>query len=115
MLKHQIEERKRERRRPVAPPSSSHRRRYSARYGLTDPSNLDVYFIGASGIHPSRLQTSSDSSLGGLVTASGGLANALGGLAPTPDEVFFFVGGGGSSACAQNDGQQVLRAASKRF
>ena len=94
MLKHQIEERKRERRRPVAPPSSSHRRRYSARYGLTDPSNLDVYFIGASGIHPSRLQTSSDSSLGGLVTASGGLANALGGLAPTPDEVFFFRGGG---------------------
>ena len=116
MLKHQIEERKRERRRPVAPPSSSHRRRYSARYGLTDPSNLDVYFVGASGIHPSRLQTSSDSSLGGLVTASsGGLANALGGLAPTPDDVFFRGGGGGSSACAQIDGQQVLRAASKRF
>ena len=42
MLRHQIEERKRERRRPVAPPSSSHRRRYSARYGLTDPSDLDV-------------------------------------------------------------------------
>ena len=115
MLKHPIEERKRERRRPVAPPSSSHRRRYSARYGLTDPSNLDVYFVGASGIHPSRLQTSSDSSLGGLVTASGGLANALGGLAPTPDDVFFSWGGGGSSACAQIDGQQVLRAASERF
>ena len=94
MLKHQIEERKRERRRPVAPPSSSHRRRYSARYGLTDPSDLDVYVVGASGIHPSRLRTSSDSSLGGLVTASGGPANALGGLAPTPDDVFFFVGGG---------------------
>ena len=115
MLKHQIEDRKRERRRPVAPPSSSHRRRYSARYGLTDPSDLDVYFVGASGIHPSRLRTSSDSSLGGLVTASGGLANALGGLAPTPDDVFFSWGGGGSSACARNDGQQVLRAASKRF
>ena len=114
MLKHQIEERKRERRRPVAPPSSSHRRRYSARYGLTDPSDPDVYFVGASGIHPSRLRTSSDSSSGGLVTASGGLANALGGLAPTPDDVFF-VGGRGSSACAQKDGQQVLRAASKRF
>ena len=28
---------------------------------------------------------------------------------------FVFVGGGGSSACAQKDGQQVLRAASKRF
>ena len=94
MLKHQIEERKRERRRPVAPTSSSHRRKYSARYGLTDPSNLDVYFVGASGIHPSRLRTSSDSSLGGLVTASGVLANALGGLAPTPDDVLFFVGGG---------------------
>ena len=95
MLKHQIEERRRERRRPVAPPSSSHRRRYSARYGLTDPSDLDVYFVGASGIHPSRLRTSSDSSLGGLVIASGGLANALGGLAPTPDDVFFFFVGGG--------------------
>ena len=94
MLKHQIEERRRGRRHPVAPPSSSHRRRYSARYGLTEPSDLDGYFVGASGIHPSRLRTSSDSSLGGLVTASGGLANALGGLAPTPDDVFFFVGGG---------------------
>ena len=94
MLKHQSEERKRERRCPVAPPSSSHRRRYSARYGVTDPSDLDVHFIGASGIHPSRLRTSSDSSLGGLITASGGLANALGGLALTPDDVFFFVGGG---------------------
>ena len=94
MLKHQIEERRRGRRRPVAPPSSSHRRRYSARYGLTDPSDLDDYFVGASGIHPSRLRTSSDSSLGGLVTASGGLANALGGLAPTPDDVFFSWGGG---------------------
>ena len=101
MLKHQSEERKRERRRPVGPPSSSHRRRYSSRYGLTDPSDLDVYFVGASGIHPSRLRTSSDSSLGGLVTASGGLANALGGLAPTPDVVFFSWGGGGSSACAK--------------
>ena len=95
MLKHQIEERKRER--PVAPPSSSYRRRYSARYGLTDPSDLDVYFVGASGIHPSRLRTSSDSSLGGLVTASGGLANALGRLAPTPDDVFFSWGGGGAA------------------
>ena len=95
MLKHQIEERKRERRRPVTPPSSSYRRRYSARYGLTDPSDLDVYFVGASGVHPSRLRTSSDSSLGGLVTPSGGLAHALGGLAPTPDDVFFRGGGGG--------------------
>ena len=93
MLKHQIEESKRERRRPVASPSSSHRRRYLARYGLTDPLDLDVYFVGASGIHPSRLRTSSDSSLCGLVTASGGLANALGGLATTPDNVFFRGGG----------------------
>ena len=46
MLKHQIEEHKRERRRTVASPSSSHRRRYSARYGLTDSSNLHVYFVG---------------------------------------------------------------------
>ena len=53
--------------------------------------------------------------MGGLVTASGGLANALGGLATTPDDVFFSWGGGGSSARAQKDGQQVLRAASKRF
>ena len=93
MLKHQIEERKLERRRSVAPPSSSHRRRYSARYGLTDPSDLGVHFVGASGVHPSRLRTSSDSSLGGLVTASGGPTNALGGLAPTPDDVFFRRGG----------------------
>ena len=114
MLKHQIEERKRKRRRPVTPPSSSHRRKYSARYGLTGPSDLDVYFVGASGSHPSRLRTSSDSSLGGLVTASGGLANALGGLAPTPDDVFF-VGGGGSSAHAKKNDRQVLRAALKRF
>ena len=113
-LKRQIEERKRERRRPVAPPSSSHRRRYSARYGLTDPLDLEVYFVGASGIHPSRRRTSSDSSLDGLVTAFGGLANALGGLATTPDDVFFLEGGG-SSAHAQKDGQQVWRAASKRF
>ena len=100
-LKHQIEKRKRERRRPVARPSSSHRRRYSARYGLTDPSDLDIYFVGASGVHPSRLRTSSDSSLGGLATASGGLANALGGLATTPDDVFFR-GGGERVARAQN-------------
>ena len=93
MLKHQIEERKRERRRPVAPPFSSHRRRYSARYDLTDSSDFDVYFVGASRIHPSRLRTSSDSSLGGLVTASGGLANALGGLATSPDDVLFRWGG----------------------
>ena len=53
--------------------------------------------------------------MGGLATASGGLANALGGLATTPDDVFFSWGGGGISACAQKDGQQVLRAASKRF
>ena len=101
MLEHQIEEHERERRRPVAPPSSSHRRRYSARYGPTDPSKLDVYFVGANGIHPSRLRTSSDSSLGGLVTASGGLANALGGLAPTPDDVLFFRGGGEEAARAR--------------
>ena len=63
------------------------------RYRLTDPSDLDVYFVGASGIHPSQLRTSSDSSLGGLATASGGLANALGGPATTPDDVCF-VGGG---------------------
>ena len=94
-LKHQIEERKLERRRPVAPPSSSHRRRYSSRYGLTDPSDLDVYFVGASGIPPSRLRTSSDSSLGALVTASGGLANTLGGLATTPEDVLFRGGGRG--------------------
>ena len=70
------------------------------RYRLTDLSDLDVYFVGASGIHPSRLRTSSDSSLGGLATASGGLANALGGLATTPDDVFF-VGGGEGSARAK--------------
>ena len=35
---------------------------------LTDPSNLDVYFVGASGIHLLRLRTSSDSSLGRLTT-----------------------------------------------
>ena len=83
------------------------------RYRLTDPSDLDVYFIGASGIHPSRLRTSSDSSLGGLATASGGLANALGGLATTPDDVFFV--GGEGVARAQKDGKQVSRAASKIF
>ena len=67
------------------------------RYCLTDLLDLDVYFVDASGIHPSSLQTSSDSSLGGLADALGGLANALGGLTATPDDVFF-VGGGGSNA-----------------
>ena len=64
------------------------------RYRLTDPSDLDVYFAGASGIHPS-LRTSSDSSLGGLVNAPGGLANALDGLTATPDDGFAWGGGGG--------------------
>ena len=62
------------------------------RYRLIDPSDLDVYFLGASGIHSSRLRTSSDSNLGGLANASGGLANALGRLVAIPDDVFF-VGG----------------------
>ena len=62
------------------------------RYRLTDPSDLDVYFEGASGIHPSRLRTSSDSSMDGLATASGGLADAP---PATPDDVFFVGGGGG--------------------
>ena len=84
------------------------------RYCLTDPSDLDVYFVGASGIHPSRLRTSSDSSLGGLATTSGGLANALGGLTTTPDDVAF-VGGGGGSAPKKRKGKQVSRATSKRF
>ena len=66
------------------------------RYRPTDPSDLYVYFVGASGIHPSNLQTSSDSSLGGLANALGGLANALGGLTATPDDVFSW-GGEGSS------------------
>ena len=83
------------------------------RYRLTDPSGLALYFVGASGVHP-RLRTSSDSSLGGLTNASGGLANALGGLAATLDDVFF-VRGGRSSVRAQKYGQQVWRAASKRF
>ena len=63
------------------------------RYRPTDPSDLNVYFVGASGIHPSSLQTSSDSSLGGLANALGGLANALGGLTATPDDGVFSVGG----------------------
>ena len=36
---------------------------FQPRYRLTDPSDLDVYFVGASEIHPSSLRTSSDSSL----------------------------------------------------
>ena len=55
---------------------------------LIDPSDLDVYFVGASGIHPSRLRTSLDSGLGRLVNASGGLANASSELASTPDDSF---------------------------
>ena len=66
------------------------------RYRLTDLSDLDVYFVGASGIHSSSLQTSSDSSLGGLADALGELANALSG------RCFFFVGGAGSSAFLEN-------------
>ena len=58
------------------------------RHRLTDPSDLDVYFVGASGIYPSRLRTSSDSNFGRLANASGGLANVLGGLATTPDDIF---------------------------
>ena len=86
---------------------------HQPRYRLTGSSDLDVYFVGASGINPSRLRTPSDSSLGGLANASGGLANVLCGLAATPDGVFFV--GGGGSACAKQYGQQVWRAASKRF
>ena len=56
------------------------------RYRLTDPSDLDVYFVGASEIHPPSLQTSLDS-LSGLAKALGGLAYALGGLTATPDDV----------------------------
>ena len=80
------------------------------RYRLTDPSDLDVYFVGTSGIHPSCVQTSSDSSLGGLANALGGLANALGGLTATPDDVFFVEGGGGGSieriACRWQNGRK---------
>ena len=68
------------------------------RYRMTDRSDLDVYFVGASVIYRSRLRTPSNSSLVGLANASGGLANALGGLAATYDSVFSW--GGGSSACA---------------
>ena len=57
------------------------------RYRLTDSSDLAIYIVGASGIHP-RLRTSLYSSLGGLANASGGLANTLGGLTATPDYVF---------------------------
>ena len=55
------------------------------RYRLTASSDLDVYFVCASGIHLSRFRTPSDSNLGGLTNAAGGLANALGGRAATPD------------------------------
>ena len=65
------------------------------RYHLTDLSDVDVYFVGASGIHPSTLQTSSDSSLGGLANSLGGLVNALSGLTATPTMFFFVEGGGG--------------------
>ena len=62
------------------------------RHRLTDPSDLDVYSVGTSGIYPSRLRTSSDSNFGGLANASGGLANVLGGLAATPDDIFSWGG-----------------------
>ena len=71
------------------------------RYRLTDPSDLDVYFVGASGIHPSSLRTSSDSCLGGLANASVGMTNTLVGLTATPDDVFSS-GGGWSSAFPGN-------------
>ena len=95
--KAQIEERKRERRRPVAPTSSSHRRRSPAQVSRDRPFGPRCHFVGASGIYPSNLRTSSDSSLGGLANALSGLENALGGLTATPDDVFSWVGGGGSA------------------
>ena len=88
------------------------------RYRVTDPSDLDVYLEGTSEIHPSRLRTSSHSSLDELANASSRPANDLGGLAVTPDGVFSVRGeggGGGSSARAQKDREKVRRAASKKF
>ena len=79
-------------------PLSATAERLQPRYRPTDPSDLAIFFGGASGIHP-RLRTSSDSSLGELAKDSGGLTNALGGLAATPADVF--VRGGGSSARAK--------------
>ena len=72
------------------------------RYRLTDLLDLDVYFVGASEVHRSSLRTSSDSSLGGLLNASGGQANALGGLKATPDDVFSWGGGEEGSAFLGN-------------
>ena len=71
-----------------------HRRRYSARYGLTDPSDLDVYFVGASGIHPSRLRTSSDSSFGWTGHRLWRTGKRFGWTGANPRRCFFFVGGG---------------------
>ena len=79
------------------------------RYRLTDPSDLDVYFVGASGIHLSSVRTSSDSSLGGLANASGGLTNALDGLTATPDEGFAWGGGGASAFLGKRASFRVVR------
>ena len=67
------------------------------RYRLTDSSDLDAYFVGASGIHPSRLRTSSDASLGRLTTTSGGSGKRFEWTGDNPRRCFF-CGGGGSSA-----------------
>ena len=79
---------------------------FQLRHRRTDPLDLDVYFAGVSGIYPSSLRTSSDSSLGGLANASGGLANVFGGLTATPDDVFF-VGGGEGVACSWGTEQDL--------
>ena len=118
MLKHQIEERKRERPRPVAPPSSSHRRRYSARYGLTDPLGPRCLLRRCQRNSPVTTSNIVGLKLGWTGHRLWRTGKRFGWTGANPRRCFFFFfswGGGGSSACAQNDGQQVLRAASKRF
>ena len=78
------------------------------RYRQTDLRDLDVYLVDARGIHPSSLQTSSDSSLGGLADALGGLATALGGLTATPDDVLFVRGGGRSAFLKTTQGLELF-------
>ena len=80
-----------------------------SRYRQTDLSDLDIYFVGASGIHPSSLQTSSDSSLGGLADALGRLVTALGGPTATPDDVVFVRGGGRSAFLKTAQGLELFR------
>ena len=115
-LKHQIKERQRQRRRPVAPPSPSHRSRSSAQRPPDRP--LERRSLRRRCQRNSPVKTSNIVGLefGWTGHRLGWTGKRLEWTSDNPRRRLFPCGGGGgSSVHAQNDGQQVLRVAPKRF